>query len=56
MNHPEFSNKKIRDDFFISKYNYRTVYSLFLASLENRAGVFFRGGGGGGGGGGGWVF
>jgi hypothetical protein len=41
MNHPEFSNKKIRDDFFMSKYNYRTVYALFLASLENRAGGIF---------------
>jgi hypothetical protein len=41
MNHPEFSNKKIRDDSCLFKYNYRVVYALFLASLENRAGVFF---------------
>ena len=36
MNHPEFSNIEIRD-FFMA------IYALFLASLENRAGVIFRG-------------
>jgi hypothetical protein len=36
MNHPEFSNMKNSGFFMI-------VYAFFLASLENRAGIFFRG-------------
>jgi hypothetical protein len=40
MNHPEFPNKRIRD-FLYPKITFITLYALFLAMLERRAGRDF---------------